>query len=327
VTDMQAADISICIPTYNRLHYLQETLENLLPQTDRLDIEVCVSDNHSTDGTSEFLVCMSQRYKSLRYVIQGHNHGLEKNMIFALKMASGIYVLPIGDDEVLGNNSFTLILEEITDRPDVLVLDGWDGWCPGVQLHPEQRHLPSSLRGRSFSSPYEAFEELWDRMSPGAFLVRSDYIRYDGFDKYIGTLHAYSGALWDYLAQLYEKENSCYIKCMQEPTIFFRGGEKSWRGIAARVMLYQIPLWFELLNDNYQEVVDLARTEHLRRQSGIGALLRYRAEGQLSLIDVDKLMTNFSVRQRRKARIVSVMPIWMAELVYRIMRAAACKLH
>ncbi|EBH2219729.1 glycosyltransferase, partial [Salmonella enterica] len=46
--------ISFCIPTYNRKEYLEELLNSINNQEKfNLDIEICISDNASTDGTEE----------------------------------------------------------------------------------------------------------------------------------------------------------------------------------------------------------------------------------------------------------------------------------
>ncbi|HAE11354.1 MAG TPA: glycosyltransferase family 2 protein, partial [Opitutae bacterium] len=43
-------DISICIPTYNGLPYLEDALGSVLDQTYR-EFEVLISDDGSTDGS------------------------------------------------------------------------------------------------------------------------------------------------------------------------------------------------------------------------------------------------------------------------------------
>ena len=43
---------SICVPLYNKKEYLTQTLETVLGQT-YSNIEVVISDNGSTDGSSE----------------------------------------------------------------------------------------------------------------------------------------------------------------------------------------------------------------------------------------------------------------------------------
>ena len=49
--------LSICIPTWNRKERLKRLLERIASEAKGLEheVEVCVSDNGSTDGTRDFL--------------------------------------------------------------------------------------------------------------------------------------------------------------------------------------------------------------------------------------------------------------------------------
>ena len=190
--------LSICIPTFNRLHYLREMLETLLPQITENNVEVFVSDNNSTDGTSEYLNKLSNKYSVLRYITQHTNVGLEKNMVEAILAGTGSYILPIGDDEVLPAGSIVKILESIDDV-DVLILNGWH---TDYKLTPTRIHLPESLQGCSFLRPDEAFISLWDKMPPGSFLASRELFINNNYCRYIGTSHAYTGAIWDALADI-----------------------------------------------------------------------------------------------------------------------------
>jgi len=105
--------LSICIPTFNRLHYLKETLETLLPQAELNSVEICISDNHSNDGTAEFLREFAEVYPCLKYRINSKNIGLDKNMLAVISMGNGQYIYPIGDDDILPEGSLEEILLEI----------------------------------------------------------------------------------------------------------------------------------------------------------------------------------------------------------------------
>lgn len=57
--------LSICIPTYNRLKYLKELLPGLIAQIDAAQegaVELVVSDNVSTDGTADYLKAIKRDY-------------------------------------------------------------------------------------------------------------------------------------------------------------------------------------------------------------------------------------------------------------------------
>ncbi len=61
-------NVSVIIPTFNRIEYLGEALESALRQT-RPPEEIIVVDDGSTDGTREM---MESRFPSVRYIQQGN---------------------------------------------------------------------------------------------------------------------------------------------------------------------------------------------------------------------------------------------------------------
>lgn len=62
-------DLSVVIPTFNRLATLREVIPSLLAQTiDRARYEIVVADSESTDGTAEYLAGVATGAPSVRYV-------------------------------------------------------------------------------------------------------------------------------------------------------------------------------------------------------------------------------------------------------------------
>ena len=58
--------ISVIIPTFNRLNYLERAIKSVLNQTISVD-EIIVVDDGSNDGTSEFI---RSKYSNLKYIFQ-----------------------------------------------------------------------------------------------------------------------------------------------------------------------------------------------------------------------------------------------------------------
>ena len=300
--------LSICIPTFNRLHYLKESLDTLLPQAQRLDVEVCISDNHSTDGTVGYLKEMVELYSCLSICVQKENVGLDKNMLAVIEMASGNYICQIGDDDYLPEGAVNLILNELEEGSDVIILDGWH---TDAALLEKRRHLPPDIQGVTMSLPAEAFYCLWDKMPFGSFVADRKCFLSDCSGRYIGTSHAYTGAVWDALAEKYHKTGTCKVKCMATPTVLLRGGEKSWRNDAAKIMLYEIPLWFQLVmvNDVYKSVVAPILNKYIHSQTSLVQLLSYRALGQLDKQMLDSLAGIYPDRQIELMRKIVALPV------------------
>lgn len=63
---MSNMDCSICIPTFNRVDILRNTLDSVLRQNpelnrQKLNLEIIVVDDGSTDGTREYLECLVEK--------------------------------------------------------------------------------------------------------------------------------------------------------------------------------------------------------------------------------------------------------------------------
>ncbi len=117
--------ISIIIPTRERALYLPYALQTALAIPDP-NIEIIVSDNASTDGTSDLLETFDDprliRLNTMRRV------SMRENFQLALDHATGDYVIYIGDDDAVLPGQFAAlrrILER--DRPDSLSWE-WLGY-------------------------------------------------------------------------------------------------------------------------------------------------------------------------------------------------------
>lgn len=88
--------LSICIPTYNRADYLLATLQTIVSQNvfnDTNDIEVVISDNHSTDNTRDIAQLLIEKYSSkIRYFKPENHIEADLNFEFVLKQAQGCYL-------------------------------------------------------------------------------------------------------------------------------------------------------------------------------------------------------------------------------------------
>jgi glycosyltransferase involved in cell wall biosynthesis len=253
-------ELSICIPTFNRARLLDESLQLLVPQCENRPVEICISNNASTDETSTVLAS----YPDIRSQTQPSNVGIDRNTLAALRMARGRYVLPIGDDELIGTRGIESILTALRTQPDMLVLNGW---------HRSRPHLPEALHDRTITHLHRAFELLWDKMPLGSFITRREYAEPRYADRYLDTHHAYSGAAWDYLLDL----DRVGIHCMAHPVIEFRQVRKSYAAYADIIHFKDIPRWFDLIPPYYSEVVAPSRRKYERRCRTLRALLHFGA--------------------------------------------------
>jgi len=114
--------LSICIPTYNRVGYLKELLPGVLAQLNGGEVEVVVSDNASTDGTSDYLRSIDDPH--LRWWTNDENVGGDRNFLKCVDKAIGEYVWLFGDDDLMPEDSVRRVLDFLrANCPALLISD------------------------------------------------------------------------------------------------------------------------------------------------------------------------------------------------------------
>ena len=83
-----------------------------------MEIEVCVSDNGSTDRT-ESVVLEHANSMALKYVKNEENVGVAKNILRAVDLSEGEFVWLVGDDDVLLIDSLARLDKLMQRNPDV----------------------------------------------------------------------------------------------------------------------------------------------------------------------------------------------------------------
>jgi len=90
--------LSICIPTYNQVQFIRPAVESALGQLFD-SFEVVVSDNHCTDGTSEYLAGFKD--DRMRVVRPSEHLHVALNHDFCASQARGKYISFLSSDNVL----------------------------------------------------------------------------------------------------------------------------------------------------------------------------------------------------------------------------------
>lgn len=118
--------LSICIPTYNRLKYLVDNLNEIIRQLllDKISdkIEICLSDNCSTDGTDEYVQNIINEYGaqiSIKFNKNESNLGFDRNCQLVMNMAVGEYSWIIGSDDIIVENALNHVLELIQSNNNI----------------------------------------------------------------------------------------------------------------------------------------------------------------------------------------------------------------
>ena len=98
---MTTPKISVIVPIYNQVSFIRETVESVLAQ-DHQNIELVLSDDGSTDGTSEVLREYAAREpERVKMVASDENTGIAGAFNRALDAHRGDYIAWLGGDDVM----------------------------------------------------------------------------------------------------------------------------------------------------------------------------------------------------------------------------------
>jgi glycosyltransferase involved in cell wall biosynthesis len=93
--------VTVAIPTFNRLNLLKRSIESVLAQH-YPHVEIIISDNASTDGTSKYLQTL--RDPRIKILSNNENIGMVANWDRCVRAASGTYFLLLSDDDALNGD-------------------------------------------------------------------------------------------------------------------------------------------------------------------------------------------------------------------------------
>ena len=117
-------NLSICIPTYNRVEKLKAQLERIDKDINNLDIcrniEIHVSDNHSSDSTLELCKQYAQMDLPYKFTYRANekNLGGSINSMEALLGATGEYVWLMSDDDLIHEGGIEYLYEKIVENTE-----------------------------------------------------------------------------------------------------------------------------------------------------------------------------------------------------------------
>ena len=108
--------VTVGIPVYNEKRFIRKTLLSVLGQAD----EIIISDNASTDGTSEICRKFAEKYPKVQYIRYDENKGAWYNFTSLPEKAAHGYFMWLGGHDLLPNRHIKK-LKRILDTEDVVL--------------------------------------------------------------------------------------------------------------------------------------------------------------------------------------------------------------
>ena len=115
--------VSIGIPTYNRSLCLVHAVESALAQ-DYKNLEIVISDNASTDETSNVCVELCKKDTRIRYIRQPKNLGMTENFRCALAASHGEFFMWLSDDDWVDSSYISQCMHFLTNNVDYVLVSG-----------------------------------------------------------------------------------------------------------------------------------------------------------------------------------------------------------
>ena len=99
--------LSVIIVSYKVRFYIEQCLHSLFRAVDGIETEVYIVDNHSDDGSVEFL---TQKFPHVNIISSNRNLGFSRANNIAIKQCTGEYVLLLNPDTVVGEHTIRDVL-------------------------------------------------------------------------------------------------------------------------------------------------------------------------------------------------------------------------
>ena len=112
--------VSVGVPVYNGERTIRQALQSILAQSHE-NLELCISDNASTDGTREICEEFARRDARIRYHRQERNLGAAANFKYVLDQACGSYFMWAAADDVRSPDFVTSNLRFLEQHPDFVL--------------------------------------------------------------------------------------------------------------------------------------------------------------------------------------------------------------
>ena len=137
-------ELTVVIPTFNRLVLLQHSLKSLEEQTIK-GFNVLILDDSSNDGTSRYLRNLSTFSFQIELVIRDENIGAFQNLLDGIEQVRTKYITFLSDDNVYLPNCLEKLLSAISEGKDTRIVIG----CHNLMAFNNRVHRYSSIRNNS----------------------------------------------------------------------------------------------------------------------------------------------------------------------------------
>lgn len=191
-------DLTVAIPTYNGGRYLAETIDSVLcqlPDVKERRVEILISDNASTDNTSNIVNQYLATYPEIfSYNINTCNLGYDRNVDKLFKIAQGEYVWLLGDDDTLVSGALKRFFSVSDQHKDIAIFVIPPSF---LSIETQKKLWDRQLKEDVVCIGGDEFlqQSLWGTASLSSLCILKELWNAENVDMYIGSQWVHIGGM------------------------------------------------------------------------------------------------------------------------------------
>ena len=213
--------ITFGIPTYNRADFVDELLAYMFNELELFDYPIIISDNCSSDNTTEIVLSYQKKYANINYYRQETNISADNNFLFIQDLVQSKYFWFIGDAVRFFKNEISDILKILGDNNySALILNYYDR-VSNIEscIYTEKSEMLTDLGWHaSQMSAIVYSKEMFHERVPALLCEDSWFNYYSRFFKYLGEtpfIKVYWHSKNSFTFSKLQKENSWHEKIVE----------------------------------------------------------------------------------------------------------------
>ncbi len=166
--------VSIGVPVFNEARYIADSLRSILDQ-DYPNIEIIISDNASTDGTSDICRQLAGRDSRVSFHVASKNLGSAENFGKVLELANGRYFMWASGHDLWSSNLISEGVRLLESCPEYIIAFGSSNWIDADGAEMSKFSGWTDTRGMDSVSRF--YSVYWGNMHPILGLIRADILK------------------------------------------------------------------------------------------------------------------------------------------------------
>jgi len=282
---MNEFKLSICISTFNRSRFLEETLGTIIPQLTN-EVELVVLDDKSTDDTATVASALAAKCSNMRYLPMDTGAGFDEKYHRFGQLARGEYMWFFSDDDLLKPGAVAAVLNAIRQQRTWLIILNAETRSTdfSITLQPQRVKLEADvLYPNTPAGNDQAFRDLGDHVSyvGSVVVLRSVWNTREHPKKYFGTW-------FEYYMFVFQDPIPGPIYFIAKPWIIIRLANSTWteRGFEIWMITFPTLVW------SFPHFSDAAKHHVIPREpwKNLPRLLISRATGHYRLADYQRIL-------------------------------------